>query len=111
VRSGRARSNLGKNLGSPAAELLRRERAHAKRTHKAEAGPPTSELRLLLPGNSGHHRQDKNALREQTTAYPLRTVRMLGERIYLRGAICIRDRHQVADGVSFEPGNGPSQSG
>jgi len=51
VRSERVRSHLDKNLGSPAAELLRRERAHAKRTHKAEAGPPTSELRLLLPGN------------------------------------------------------------
>jgi len=61
VRSERVRSHLGKNLGSSAAELLRRERAHAKRTHKAETGTPTSELHLLLPGNSWCRRRGKNA--------------------------------------------------
>jgi len=91
VRSERVRSHLGKNLGSSAAELLRRERAHAKRTHKAEMGPPNSELRLLLPGNSWCRRRGKNAspTSKKATAYPLKTERMLGERIYLRGAICI----------------------
>jgi hypothetical protein len=61
MRSERVRSHLGKNLGSPATELLRRERAHAKRTHTAEMGPPTSELRLLLPGNSWCRRRGKKA--------------------------------------------------
>jgi len=60
VRSERVRSHLDKNLGSPAAELRRRELAW-KRTHKAEMGPPTSDLRLLLPGNSWCHRRGKNA--------------------------------------------------
>jgi len=49
VRSERVRSHLGKNLGSPAAELLRRGRAHAKRTHKAEMGLPTSDYARCSP--------------------------------------------------------------
>ena len=61
MRSESVRSHLGKNLGSPATELLRRERAHAKRTHTAEMGPPASELRLLLPGNSWCRRRGKKA--------------------------------------------------
>jgi len=137
VRSERVSSHLGKNLGSTAAELLRRKRAHAKRTScccccccccccwwTKLTGPtphhPQGRRRALTlpnyaccsPAILGCHRQSKTALREQkTAAYPLKTVRMLGERIYLRGAICIYARHQDAEGVSFEPGNGPSQSG
>merc|ERR1719324_1882169 len=60
VRSERVRSHLGKNLGSSAAIL----------------------------GAAGEARMPRRRAKK-TTAYPLKTERMLGERIYLRGAICI----------------------
>lgn len=66
--------------------------ARACETHpQGRDGPSHFRLRLLLPGNSKCHRKGKECLASEQKQLRIlsSTERMLGERIYLRGAICI----------------------
>jgi len=111
VRSERVSSHLGKNLGSPAAELLRRERAHAKRTHTAEGGPPHFRTAPAAP------RQFLSVIdKAKKPCVSKKLLRILSNSAHARREDIsegsnMYTRHQAAEGVSFEPGNGPSQLG